>query len=111
MDYYRRATEEARVPFICLSQGVSNETFQYALELAAEAGVNFSGVLCGRAAWKDGVAIFVEHGRTALEDWLPSEGVRNVENVNQHLRTAQPWFWMKERTRRNADTVDDCHAG
>jgi len=41
MDYYRRATEEARVPFIYLSQGVSNETFQYALELAAEAGVSF----------------------------------------------------------------------
>ena len=81
------------------------------LELAAEAGVNFSGVLCGRAAWKEGVAIFVEHGLTALEDLLHSEGVRNVENVNQHLRTAQPWFWTKERTRRNADTVDDCHAG
>ena len=29
MDYYQRATEEARVPFIYLSQGVSNETFQY----------------------------------------------------------------------------------
>jgi tagatose 1,6-diphosphate aldolase len=34
IDYYRRAAEEARVPFIYLSQGVSNETFQYALELA-----------------------------------------------------------------------------
>jgi tagatose 1,6-diphosphate aldolase len=27
IDYYRRATEEARVPFIYLSQGVNNETF------------------------------------------------------------------------------------
>ncbi len=92
IDYYRKAAEEARVPFIYLSQGVSNETFQYALELAAEAGVNFCGVLCGRATWKDGMAIFVKHGLTALEDWLHSEGVRNIENVNKHLRATQPWF-------------------
>lgn len=98
IDYYRRAAEEARVPFIYLSQGVSNETFQYALELAAEAEVNFSGVLCGRATWKDGVAVFVEHGLTALEDWLHSEGARNIENVNKHLQTAQPWFLMNEES-------------
>ena len=96
VDYYRRAAEAARVPFIYLSQGVSNETFQYALELAAEAEVNFSGVLCGRATWKDGVAVFVEHGLTALEDWLHREGARNIENVNKHLRAAQPWFAMTE---------------
>jgi len=98
IDYYRRAAEEARVPFIYLSQGVSNETFQYALELASEAEVNFSGVLCGRATWKDGVAVFVEHGLTALEDWLHSEGARNIENVNKHLQTAQPWFLMNEES-------------
>ena len=97
VDYYRRAAEEARVPFIYLSQGVSNETFQYALELAAEAEVNFSGVLCGRATWKDGVAVFVKHGLAALEDWLHSEGTRNIETVNKHLGTAQPWFAMTEQ--------------
>jgi tagatose 1,6-diphosphate aldolase len=70
------AAEDARVPFIYMSQGVHNEAFQYALELAAEAGVNFSGVLCGRATGKDGVAVFVEHGLRALADWLHSEGVR-----------------------------------
>jgi tagatose 1,6-diphosphate aldolase len=97
VDYYRRAAEEARVPFIYLSQGVSNETFQYALELVAEAEVNSSGVLCGRATWKDGVAVFVKHGLTALEDWLHSEGTRNIETVNKHLGTAQPWFAMTEQ--------------
>jgi tagatose 1,6-diphosphate aldolase len=111
IDYYRRAAEEARVPFIYLSQGVSNETFQYRLELAAEAGVTFSGVLCGRATWKDGVTVFVDQGLTALEDWLHDEGARNIKNVNQYLRSAQPWFSMtKNRTWRNADTVDDCYA-
>jgi tagatose 1,6-diphosphate aldolase len=74
------------------------ETFQYALELAAEAGVNFSGGLCGRATWKDGVTVFVDKGLTALEDWLHSEGVRNVKNVNQHLGSAQPWFSMNQES-------------
>ncbi len=36
----------SRLP-LYLSQGVSNEIFLYALELATEAGVKFSGVLCG----------------------------------------------------------------
>jgi tagatose 1,6-diphosphate aldolase len=77
---------------------VSNETFQYALELAAEAEVNFSGVLCGTATWKDGVAVFGENGPTALEDWLHSEGARNIKNVNKHLQAAQPWFLMNEES-------------
>jgi tagatose 1,6-diphosphate aldolase len=90
--HFRRAAEGARVPFIYLSEGVSNEAFLHALELAGEAGVKFSGVLCGRATWKDGVQVFVEKGRTALDDWLGSEGIRNVENVNQRLAAATPWF-------------------
>ena len=60
MDYYRRATEEARVPFICLSHGVSNATFQYALELAAEAGLIFP------ECFADG-----PRGKTALQ-FLPN---------------------------------------
>ncbi len=89
---YRRAAAAATIPFIYLSQGVSNETFQYALELAAEAQVNFSGVLCGRATWRDGVEVFVKNGEAALEDWLGSTGVGNIENVNRHLRAAGPWY-------------------
>lgn len=96
IDYYRRAAEEARVSFIYLSQEVNHETFQYALELAEEAEVNFSGVQCGRATWKDGVAVFVKHGATTPEDWLHGEGAGNIENVNKHLRAAQPWFSMNE---------------
>jgi tagatose 1,6-diphosphate aldolase len=82
----------ARVPFIYLSEGVSNAAFQFGLELASEAGANFSGVLCGRATWKDGVDVFVKHGASALHDWLADEGVRNIENVNKRLSNATPWF-------------------
>ncbi len=80
------------IPFIYLSEGVSNSAFQFGLQLAAEAGVKFSGVLCGRATWKDGVEIFVKQGPLALQDWLGREGVRNIENVNECLGSATPWF-------------------
>jgi tagatose 1,6-diphosphate aldolase len=99
------------VPFIYLSQGVSNETFQYALEPAEEAEVNSSGVQYGRATWKDGVAVFVKHGVTALDDWLHDEGVRNFDNVNEHLRAAQPWFFDQRRIALGkALTVNNSHA-
>ena len=89
--HYREAAAKATVPFIYLSEGVSNETFQFALELAAEGGVRFSGVLCGRATWQDGVAAFVKGGMSALEDWLDREGTGNIGNVNGLLKAAQPW--------------------
>jgi tagatose 1,6-diphosphate aldolase len=89
---FRCASEAATLPFIYLSEGVSNETFGDALTLAAEAGSTFSGVLCGRATWQDGVSVFVQRGTSALEDWLFEQGVRNIEKVNAHLTAARPWF-------------------
>jgi tagatose 1,6-diphosphate aldolase len=91
-DYFRRAAEAARKPFIYLSAGVSNDTFSETLDLASETGVNFSGVLCGRATWKDGMPIYAKHGIKALEDWLNDQGVKNIKNVNGRLTAAKPWF-------------------
>jgi tagatose 1,6-diphosphate aldolase len=91
-EYFRLAAAAARKPFIYLSEGVSNETFGETLELAAEAKANFSGVLCGRATWKDGVPIFVAGGLSALEDWLANQGVKNIQRVNALLGSAKPWF-------------------
>jgi tagatose 1,6-diphosphate aldolase len=92
VEQFLRASDAATLPFIYLSEGVGNETFGFALELAAEAGAKFSGVLCGRANWRDGVPVFVKNGISALEDWLSVEGVRNIENVNAGLKAARPWF-------------------
>ncbi len=91
-DYFRRAASVAKKPFIYLSAGVSNEVFQETLELASETGVNFSGVLCGRATWADAVPIYGRSGIRALEDWLNDQGVRNIRNVNNALGAAKPWF-------------------
>lgn len=95
---YQRAASAAVVPFIYLSQGVSNEAFQYALELAAEAGVKFSGVLCGRATWQDGALVFVKNGEKALEDWLLQDGVRNIQNVNRLVGAAHSCLSTQVRT-------------
>src|SRR5689334_1312820 len=89
--HLRSAGAAALKPFIYLSEGVSNETFAGALELAAEAGVRYSGVLCGRATWKDGVEIYAKGGTGALEEWLQNVGVENIRRVNEQLRTATSW--------------------
>jgi len=91
-ELFRLASQATTLPFIYLSEGVSNELFADALTLAAEAGAGFSGVLCGRATWQDGVAIFVQRGSAALEEWLREYGVRKIQNINARLAAARPWF-------------------
>jgi tagatose 1,6-diphosphate aldolase len=92
MEHFRRAAEVSTKPFIYLSAGVSNPEFTEALELAAEAGTKFSGVLCGRATWKDGIAIYGKQGGAAFRTWLEDQGVKNIQNVNERLKAAHPWY-------------------
>ena len=89
--YYRQGAEVATKPFIYLSAGVSNAQFVESLNMAKEAGTDFSGVLCGRATWKDGMPIYATKGVKALEDWLSTEGVKNINAVNAALTGATPW--------------------
>ena len=91
-EHFRHASEVSMLPFIYLSEGVSNEMFIDALELAGEADSGFVGVLCGRAIWQEGVGVFVRSGRAALEEWLCRDGTRNIQAVNGHLGAAHPWF-------------------
>jgi tagatose 1,6-diphosphate aldolase len=91
VEFCRRAAETTDKPFIYLSAGVSHARFVESLQIAAESGARFSGVLCGRAMWQDGIPIFVRDGRAALEDWLSRQGVENVQRVNAALARATPW--------------------
>ena len=91
MDWFNKAAAAATKPFIYLSAGVSNAEFTESLELATESGVKFAGVLCGRATWKDGIPIYGKQGGKAFEQWLRTEGVKNIENVNARLKAATPW--------------------
>ena len=91
LDLFRKAADVVSKPFIYLSAGVSNPEFIENLEMAAEAGTAYSGVLCGRATWKDGMAIYAKQGVAALEDWLSKEGVANINRVNEAIKPATPW--------------------
>jgi tagatose 1,6-diphosphate aldolase len=91
LDLYRRAADEATKPFIYLSAGVSNAQFVESLNMAAEAGTAYSGVLCGRATWKEGIPVYAKQGFNALEDWLADQGVKNINAVNDAITPAKPW--------------------
>jgi tagatose 1,6-diphosphate aldolase len=92
LEHFRIAASSTHKPFIYLSAGVSNPVFIETLELAAESGTTFNGVLCGRATWKDGIAVYAKQGAKAFEDWLNTEGVKNIENVNNALKAAHSWY-------------------
>jgi tagatose 1,6-diphosphate aldolase len=92
MDFFRKAQEVSTRPFIYLSAGVSNAEFTESLELAGESGVKFNGVLCGRATWKDGISVYAKQGPDAFRAWLQDQGVKNINNVNDRLRAATPWY-------------------
>jgi tagatose 1,6-diphosphate aldolase len=91
LDFYRKGSEAAKKPFIYLSAGVDNDQFVESLNMAAEAGADYSGVLCGRATWKNGVPVYAKQGVKALADWLNDEGVNNITAVNNALKGAKPW--------------------
>ncbi|HOK46832.1 MAG TPA: tagatose 1,6-diphosphate aldolase [Bryobacteraceae bacterium] len=92
LEHFRRAAAAATKPFIYLSAGVDNEQFVESLKMAVEAGSDFSGVLCGRATWKDGIPVYAKGGVAALEEWLKTEGVRNINAVNEAIKHAKPWY-------------------
>lgn len=92
MDLFRACADVAKKPFIYLSAGVSNDQFTESLKMAADAGTDYSGVLCGRATWKEGIPVYAKQGVKALEDWLNVEGVKNISAVNAAIAPAKPWY-------------------
>lgn len=92
LEFYRKAADVASKPFIYLSAGVSNDQFTESLAMAAEAGTAYSGVLCGRATWKEGIPVYGKHGAKALEDWMSTEGVKNINAVNEAIKPATSLF-------------------
>ena len=89
---FLKSAKAAKKPFIYLSAGVTNAEFTESLALAGESGVRFSGVLCGRATWKDGIPIYAKQGAKAFRHWLSTQGVENIKNVNAALEPASSWY-------------------
>jgi len=91
LGYFKKASDLAQKPFIYLSAGVGNAQFVESLNMASEADTDFSGVLCGRATWKEGIPVYAKQGVKALEDWLSAEGVKNINAVNAAITAAKPY--------------------
>ncbi len=91
LDLFRKAADVATKPFIYLSAGVDNAQFIESLHMASESGTDYSGVLCGRATWKEGMPIYAKQGVKALEDWMSTEGVKNINAVNNAITSAKSW--------------------
>lgn len=105
MQHFKTAAEAATKPFIYLSAGVTDEIFRETLEIAAEAGTPFSGVLCGRATWQDAIPVYAKEGTPALEAWLADRGVANITALNEVLaKGAKPW-WTIYGGKENIDVV------
>ncbi|WP_188724707.1 tagatose 1,6-diphosphate aldolase [Lentibacillus populi] len=92
VEFYRTCSEKCRLPFIYLSGGVTNEQFIETLRFAKEAGAKFSGSLCGRAIWKEGVKPFANDGKDAYYQWLETTGSENLHKVmDAIMENATPW--------------------
>lgn len=104
--HFQTAAAAAKLPFIYLSAGVTDEIFRETLELAAEAGTPFAGVLCGRATWQDAIPAYGKGGAAALREWLSGRGVENIEALNKVLsKGAKPW-WDFYGGKDNIEVVD-----
>jgi tagatose 1,6-diphosphate aldolase len=110
MQFFRDSAAVATKPFIYLSAGVTDEAFRETLELAAEAGTDFAGVLCGRATWQDGIPVYGREGVAALEAWLEDRGVKNINMLNEVLaKGAKPW-WKLYGGLENIQVIDQVPA-
>jgi len=101
LQYFRQAADAAAKPFIYLSAGVSNPEYTESLRMAAESGVRWAGVLAGRATWKDGIPVYAKQGVEAFHQWLETQGVQNINAINECLKAASPWYSFY-----NADSPD-----
>ncbi|HCE11175.1 MAG TPA: tagatose-bisphosphate aldolase [Enterococcus sp.] len=92
-NYFKEASEAATRPFIYLSAGVPANVFREELIFAGQHGATFSGILGGRATWRDSVDIYGKQGADALIEWLDTTGKENVEELNAILtQYATPWY-------------------
>ncbi|PJG84305.1 tagatose 1,6-diphosphate aldolase [Conservatibacter flavescens] len=90
-EYFKQQSEATDLPFIFLSAGVTPTLFQDTLRFAKQAGSRFNGVLCGRATWAGAAEQFKAQGEQAASQWLQTEGVKNITELNAVLKaTATP---------------------
>ena len=80
------------------------------LELAAEAGVKYAGVLCGRATWQDAIAVYANDGAAALEGWLAERGRQNILALNDVLARGATAWWDAYGGKGNIEVIQPGNA-
>jgi len=89
--YFKEQDNATSIPYIYLSGGLTSQQFKDTLVFAHESGAHFNGVLCGRATWQGGTVVLKEQGQEAAKEWLNSEGIHNLETLNDIIqKTATP---------------------
>lgn len=106
MEHFRTIANATPKPFIYLSAGTSNEVFCEMLDLNAEAGVKYSGVLCGRATRQDAISVYAHEGVAALEDWLSEQGRRNIQALNDVLARGATAWWDAYGGKDNIEVIE-----
>lgn len=91
-DFCMGVDEAAQVPWVILSAGVDIDEFVENVKLATEAGA--SGVLAGRAIWKDAVNFYPDE--EAMEKWLMTSGALNFKRIHEVYTAAKPWYEHKK---------------
>ncbi|WP_163652045.1 tagatose-bisphosphate aldolase [Listeria sp. PSOL-1] len=94
-NHFEECSDLSTLPFIYLSAGVTARLFHETIAFANQYQVQYSGVLCGRATWKDGINVYGKEGEDALRKWLRAQGKENITSLNKLLdEGAVPW-WTK----------------
>ena len=82
LDAFQAAAAAANgIDLVYLSAGVTFERFEASLAMAREAGVSFSGFMCGRAIWSDAVDVFGKGGEDTLRAWLTDTGTDRLARL------------------------------
>jgi tagatose 1,6-diphosphate aldolase len=106
IEHFRNTAGATSLPFIYLSAGSTDEVFCEMLELAAEAGVKYSGVLCGRATWQDAIPVYANEGVQALEAWLADRGRQNIQALNDVLARGATAWWDAYGGKDNIEVIE-----
>ena len=93
MDHFRKAADVSTKPFIYLSAGVSNA----GVHRSAGARGRGRHEVLGRAVRPRDLEGWhrrstASRAATAFRKWLEDEGVKNIDNVNERLKAAHPWY-------------------
>lgn len=89
--FFKAQNDSTTLPFIFLSGGVPTDLFLDTLSFAHEASSNFSGILGGRAIWKESIQIYIQHGEDKTSEWMRETGMKNILDIMTLVNnTARP---------------------